>query len=77
MTNWEFYFGTPEKTAKMSIVFEPDEYGVHGEWNREGVLYVFCGSHSVVEIGIFDTAEIEPALLAWLESENQVNSITE
>lgn len=77
MTNWEYYFGTPERTAKMSIVFEPDEYGVQGEWSREGVLYVFCGSHSVVEIDIWDTAEIEPSLLTWLKYEKKDGDETE
>lgn len=77
MTNWEYYFGTPEKTSKMSIGFEPDEYMVEGAWNREGVLYVFCGSNSVAEIDIWDTAELEPALLAWLKSEKQSDNETE
>lgn len=77
MTNWEYYFATPEKTARMSISFEPDESFTDDTWSREGVLCVSDDSHSVVEIDIWDTSEIEPSLLQWLKAEKRPDNETE
>ena len=60
-TNYEKYFGTPEKAAE-SI----DEFRMAIPWTKSGAMKSF---HDWLAIHLFDVDDDASLMLAWLESE--------